>query len=288
MLAALLQPGGQTNHVPIAERRHKPDGDEHGLSLRERSRFIENDRVHLPQHFQGLSFFDQHTGRRTTPRAHHDRHRRRQAQRTRAGDDQHRHGIDQRIGQLRLRPPHDPGESGQHCGGHHQRHKVPGSGIRHALNRRPAPLRVADHLHDPREQRIPTDFLRLHQQTARAVHRPAGDRRADRFFHRHRFTGNHGLIDGGPAIDHNAIDGNPFSRPHTKPVPDLHLLEGHVDFTPIPHDPRGRRRQPQQPFDSGRSLAPRAKLQDLAEQHQDGNHRGRFEVDRHAAAVLME
>ncbi len=46
--------------------------------------------------------------------ADHDRHRRGQAERARAGDDQHRDGGDQRVGEARLRPPDHPGDEGEH------------------------------------------------------------------------------------------------------------------------------------------------------------------------------
>ena len=39
--------------------------------------------------------------------AHHDRHRRRQTQGARAGDDQDRHGVDERMRESRLRPELD-------------------------------------------------------------------------------------------------------------------------------------------------------------------------------------
>ena len=47
-------------------------------------------------------------GRRAAAGRHHDRHRRRQAQRARAGDDQHRHRVDQRVRQPRLGPDSRP------------------------------------------------------------------------------------------------------------------------------------------------------------------------------------
>jgi hypothetical protein len=46
--------------------------------------------------FQRLGVLDQDAGARALPGADHDRRRRRQAERARAGDDQHGHGVDQR------------------------------------------------------------------------------------------------------------------------------------------------------------------------------------------------
>ncbi len=44
------------------------------------------------------------------PGSHHDRHRRCQAERTRTGDDQHRHRVDHGIGPGRVRPEYSPGQ----------------------------------------------------------------------------------------------------------------------------------------------------------------------------------
>ena len=51
---------------------------------------------------------DQDAFEGSTSDANHDRHRRRESERTRAGDDQHRDGDDQRIRERRLRAEESP------------------------------------------------------------------------------------------------------------------------------------------------------------------------------------
>ena len=62
----------------------------------------------LLQGFEGLGVLDQHAGCRAPARADHDRHRRGQAQRAGAGDDQHRHGVDQGVRQRGSGPTRRP------------------------------------------------------------------------------------------------------------------------------------------------------------------------------------
>ena len=60
-----------------------------------------------------LGVLDQHARLRAAPGADHDRHRRRQAERARTGDDQHGDRVDERVRQARLgaeQPPDDEGE----------------------------------------------------------------------------------------------------------------------------------------------------------------------------------
>ena len=64
------------------------------------------------QPLQRLGIPDQHARLGAAPDADHDRHRRREAERARAGDDQHRDRGDQRVGEARLRPEQRPGGKG--------------------------------------------------------------------------------------------------------------------------------------------------------------------------------
>ena len=59
-------------------------------------------------HLERFRILDQHAGLRAASRPHHDRNRSRQPQRARTSNDQHRHRIDQRMRQPRLRPEQTP------------------------------------------------------------------------------------------------------------------------------------------------------------------------------------
>ena len=79
-------------------------------------------------------------------RRHHDRHRRRQPERARAGDDQHRDRVDQRVRQPRLRADQRPDDERQRrrppiTAGTKQR----GDPVGQPLDRRAAALRLGDH-----------------------------------------------------------------------------------------------------------------------------------------------
>ena len=98
---------------------------------------------------------EQHAGVAPRPVADHDRHRRRQAERARARDDQHRDGVDERVRQTRLGPDDAPDDERQHGDDRDdRRHELAGDAVGQPLDRRAAALRLGDHAHDLREQRV--------------------------------------------------------------------------------------------------------------------------------------
>ena len=92
--------------------------------------------------------------------ADHDGHRRRQTERAGAGDDQDRHGADQRVREARLRPEDGPGRRTSIAATSITAGtKYAGDAIGEPLNRRARALRLGDHPHDLREQRVAADAL---------------------------------------------------------------------------------------------------------------------------------
>ena len=89
------------------------DRDHLRLALGQRAGLVDDQRVDLLHALQRLGVLDQHAGLRAAADADHDRHRRGEAERAGAGDDQHRDGGDQRVGEARLRPEHRPGGEGE-------------------------------------------------------------------------------------------------------------------------------------------------------------------------------
>ena len=110
VLAGDFDAGGQPEHLPFVLARHRHDRDHAWLSLGERAGLVDDERVDAFQNLERLGILDQHAGRGAAARADHDRHRRRQPERARAGDDQHGDGIDQRVSQARLRAEECPGQ----------------------------------------------------------------------------------------------------------------------------------------------------------------------------------
>ena len=101
---------------------------------------------------------------------------------------------------------------------------------------------------------------------------------------RHRLAGQHRFVDRAAALDHGAVDRHFLARAHAQRVADVHVGQGHVFFAPIGVDAsRGLGRQAEQRLDRRRGLRARLELEDLAEQRQRDDHRGRFEIDRDAS-----
>ena len=77
----------------------------------------------VSQPLERLGVAEQHAERRAAAGRHHDRHRRREAERARTRDDQHRHRVDQRVREARLGPersPDDERDDGDRDDGRHE------------------------------------------------------------------------------------------------------------------------------------------------------------------------
>ncbi len=109
MLAAALQARGQSQQFGFAETGRRLDDDESRLALRQRAGLVHDQRVGPVQHLQRLGVADEHARLGAAAGADHDRHRRRQAQRTGTGDDQHGHrpqdSVRQRLAPVRIVTP---------------------------------------------------------------------------------------------------------------------------------------------------------------------------------------
>src|SRR5262249_42277772 len=99
-----------------------------------------------------------------------------------------------------------------------------------------ASLRLADHLDNLAQQRVPADTLRIHDQGSCTVHRPTNNGVARDFFHRYGFTGNHRLIHGTMAFTHLSIDRNLLSGPDSETVSDVNMFEWNVHFGTVRRD----------------------------------------------------
>ena len=256
------------------------------LALRQRAGLVDDERVDLLEDLERLGVLDEDARRRAAARAHHDRHRRREAERARARDDQHRHRLDQRVGEPRLGPQRSPRDGAHERGRHDGRHEVGGHAVGQALDRGAAPLGLADQLDDLREQRVPADALGPHHEAAGAVDGAARDPVARPLLDRHRLAGDHRLVDGAPSLEDDAVDRDPLAGPHAEPIADRDLIERHVLLAPVvAKDSRRLRREPQQRPDRAARPAPRAQLQHLAQQHEHRDDGRRLEVEPDVSPV---
>jgi hypothetical protein len=60
--------------------------------------------------------------------------------------------------------------------------------------------------------------------------RPADHRVAGLFGHRQTLAGEHRLVHRTGAVEHDAVDGNLFTRTHDHDVAEDHILDGHLDL----------------------------------------------------------
>jgi hypothetical protein len=122
-------------------------------------------------------------------------------------------------------PPDHPGDEGHDRGEDHSWHEPRRDEVRQTLNRGSTPLRLGNHLNDSRKHRIGADALRTHDDRSGSVHRTADNVGGGCLLHGHRFAGDHGLVDGGLALEHYPIDGYAFSGPNPQPIADVNLAD---------------------------------------------------------------
>ena len=82
------------------------------------------------------------------------------------------------------------------------------------MDRRPAALHLADHLHDPVKQHLAANMLGPHDKAAGAIKRTAGEFITPGFFDRQEFAGHHRFINGGHAVNNYAINRHFFAWAH--------------------------------------------------------------------------
>ena len=207
----------------------------------------------------------------------------------RAGDDQHRHGIDERVGHPRLGTERRPGDEREDGHEDDDGHEVARDDVGQALDRGLRPLGLADHPHDLREHRLRPHALGPHHETARAVDGAADETIAGRLLDRDRLARHHRLVDRALALGHDAVDRHLLAGPDAEAVSHPDLLERDVLLAAVIGEPPGRLRgEAEQGLDGARGLAPGPQLQHLPEQHQRGDDGGGLEVHRDVAHVVAE
>ena len=146
-------------------------------------------------------------------RADHDRHRRRQPERARAGDDQHRDGVDQRVRQPRLRPDRRPDDERDDRRPRPRPARTSRRRCRRAAGSARGSLRLADHADDLREQRVAADALAPPSRSVPVpLTVPPVTALAARLLDRDRLAGDHRLVDRARALDDDAVDRAPSRR----------------------------------------------------------------------------
>jgi hypothetical protein len=285
VLAPALEARGDTQKsrlVDVFRRRHV---DQPRPSLGERPRLVEDQRVDPAQLLDRLGVAEEHARGGAAAHGDRDRHRRCEAERAGAGDDQHRHRVDEGERQPRLGPedgPHQEGDGGHpHDDGHeHGRHAVG-----EALDRRSAALGLGDQRDDAREQGVVADLFGPHHQASGAVHAAAHHAVPRSLRDRDRLARE---IDSSTALAPRARRRRRAAAGRTRRrVPDGDTGKRHVDLAAALARRRVGGARPSS-ADRGARPAPGAQLEHLPEQHQRHDHGGRLEIHRNPAAMGAE
>ena len=287
MFARLFDPGTQANQVGLGKRPHRNHIGQRRFALGQRACLVDHDGVDLLQRLQGGGVPDEDPLFRPPANADHDRHRRRQPQGTGTGDDQHSDRIHKRPGQRRLSGSgNGPHEKGHDRDQHDGRHEVTGHGIGHLLDRRPAALGLRHHRDDPGQHRLLAHLAGPHEERAGLIHRATDDRVARDANHRHRFAGEHRLVDAGTSLGDVAIHRHFFAGPHPQDVAGTDFRQRDFLLGALADNPGGRRGQRQQLPDGGAGSLAGPQFQHLPQQHQGDDHGGRLEIDLDGAMML--
>jgi len=243
------------------------------------SGLVESDPAHIAQPLQGITLAKQNARARGTAHADHDRHRRGQAHRAGAGDDQHRDRIDQRQPERRLRPQPQPGQQRDPRDCHHHRHEHPGDPIDQRLDRQAIRLGLLDHLDDAGQHGIRTGGPGLHPERAGPVERTADHLVALLLPDRVGLARDHRFVDPGSAIDDHAVDRHLGTGLDLNDIADLDRVQRHFNRLAVTLDPGSLRCQFDQSTDGAGAASARDRLEPAPEQDQGHDHGRGFKVD---------
>ena len=182
MLGADLDSGGQPQDVLLGLGGQRNDVGDVRLAPGERARLVEHHRRELAGALEHLRTADEDSHLRTLADPDHQCGRGRDAERTRAGDDEHCDECEQPLREVAREPP--PGKC-QDCHADHDRDEVARHLVGEALYRRRAGLGLFDELDDLGKRGIGADPRGLDPQHAGAVQRAADHGGTRNLFDRH-------------------------------------------------------------------------------------------------------
>ncbi|MBA7699906.1 hypothetical protein ES703_108612 [subsurface metagenome] len=107
-----LQAGGQPQHVIVRQFRAVHDGGQAGPAFGKGAGLVHHQGIDLFQAFQRFGVFYEHPGGCPPANPYHYGHGRGQTQSAGTGDNQHRHGVHQGVGQGRFGAHQAPGNKG--------------------------------------------------------------------------------------------------------------------------------------------------------------------------------
>src|ERR1035437_8607180 len=213
-----LKAGDELEQAGFLDTWLRNDGTKRRLTFGEGSGLVDDECVNLAKYFQRLSIANENACASPATGAHHDRHGRGETECARAIDDKNCDGVYKGMSKAGLRTGEEPDSKCDDGCNNYSGYKVRRHSIRQPLNRRPRPLRFADHLHNLRQQRVCANPLRADHESAGSVDGSRRDFRVFILFNRDGLSADHGFIDGAVAIKHGAIHRHLFAGTHTKPI----------------------------------------------------------------------
>ena len=282
MPAALLHGSGHRQHFSSRPPLSGQGIGQCRQAFGQRAGLVDCQHANALGQLQRFGVLYQHAGARALAGAHHDGGRRGQAECARAGDDQHRHRVDQCLLEIAHRkPPAGEGEQRNH---HHDRHEHRRDTVGETLHRRLRALRLLDQANDAGEQGLRPDPGGAATQVSVAVEGGGKDAVTAALVDGQTLAGEHSLIDRRLALLDHTIDRHRVARPQHEEVSGLERLHCHLDELAITLDQRHLRLQAKQGVQCRRGAGLGARLHQLAEQHERDDHRRGFEVHMQVVA----
>ena len=249
------------------------------LAGRDRAGLVERDNFDAARLLEARRRLEQDAVLRAEAAAHHDGDRCREAERTRAADDEHRNAARQRVAN-RL-PDQEPHDRRHKRDPDDRRDEHAGHFIRDLRDWRFRRRRVGDHLDDLRERRVLADARRAAAEEAGLVDRRGRDRVARRLVRRDALAGQRRFVDRARALEHHAVHWDALARPHNKYIVPLHLFDRHGDLLPVADNGGRLRRELHQAFQCIRRLALRSRFEHFTDRDERQNHRRGLKIEVH-------
>ena len=286
MLAARLD-GGGPGQRRIARNPGRLQRDQFGLAFGQRAGLVEGDDLHPVRDFERFGVLDQDAVLRRHAGAGHDRRRRRQPQRARAGD--HQHGDRVEDGRFPVAAGQAPAQQRDEGDADDHRHEHGADLIDQPLNRRFFRLRRLDHAHDARQRRFGADGRGAHDDQPFGVDRAAGHAVAGVLVDRQALAGDQRFVDLARAFHDFAIDRRCVRRGAPRPGRRRARWQSARPVLAVPAQARGFGPQRIERADGLGGLALGARFEPFAQQHQRDDDGRRLEVQmRHAVFAVAQ
>ncbi len=244
---------------------------------------INDQRIDLCAGLKRRRFLEQHALARRRTDGDHYSDRRRQAQSTGTGNDQHGNGVDRRC--FPTRSGQQPSNQGHDGNRDHDWYEHGGNPVDHALYRRGRGLGPGHAVDNPAQQGMPAHAVDPHGQMPRTVDRTAENGVSGADLGGQTLARDHRRIDGRmPAFD-RAVGGNGVAGADNQDIARHQGCRRNFDLVPIAQDPRGFGPQVAQGIDRRPGGAARAPFQPTPGHDEPADHRGRFEVQVPSRAV---